>query len=165
MIKYVNNLIVLFVLILGCRQAPGPYVVPKNTVKIPVESGVYPELTLSDRLRGELNDYKNCYDIHFYRLNVDVDILSERISGIVEFHANVEADLDTVQFDLYKNLEIEKITHNNQIMEYYRVENSVYAILPDHSAGEQIEFTVSYSGFPKKSHQTAMGWRFCLVEG
>jgi len=151
MIKYVSNLIIMFVLILGCSQIPRSYVVPKNTVKIPVKSGVYPELTLSDKLRGELNDFKNCYDIHFYRLNVDVDILSERISGIVEFHANVIADLDTVQFDLYKNLEIEKIIHNNQSVEYYRVENSVYAILPNHSPDEQIEFTVSYSGIPKKA--------------
>ena len=151
MIKYVIIVMVLFVFMQGCRQAPTPSPISKNTVNIPIESGVYPEVSESDLLRGELNAFKNCYDIHFYRLNIDVNILSEQVSGSVEFHANVKADLDTVQFDLYNNLHIEKIVHNEQILDFYRAENSVYAILPDHSEGDNIEFTVFYSGSPKKA--------------
>jgi len=136
------------ILITGCSTIGHRYVPSRDTVKIPEKPGKYERVTESDRLRGELNAFKSCYDVTFYDLNIDVNIEEKSIRGWVEFRANALETLDTIQFDLNHRLKISSIRHRGSEIPYYRKADAVFAILPSVQAGGELIFRVDYYGQP-----------------
>ena len=72
------------------------------------QTGV-PELTRNNYLMGFLNEYRSSYDVTYYDINIDFDIEQKSIDGFVTIKAKSLADIDTLQVDLAKNLNIKKI--------------------------------------------------------
>ena len=76
------------------------------------QTGV-PELTRNNHLMGFLNEYRSSYDVSYYDINIDFDIEEKSIDGFVTIKAKALSDIDTLQVDLAKNLNITKISHQN----------------------------------------------------
>src|SRR5690606_5995964 len=103
----------------------------------------------ADTLRGMLTPLRECYDINYYHLDVEVDVLKKRISGSNLFKFKAAFDFKKLQFDLFQNLKIEKIIYKEQLLPFTREHNAVFVEFPDTiKKGTLEEFKVFYSGTP-----------------
>ncbi|MDB5119573.1 MAG: peptidase [Sphingobacteriales bacterium] len=105
--------------------------------------------TQADSLRGNLTDYRTCYDIKYYHLDIKTDIVNQSVSGSNLFRFMATANFKTLQFDLFENLKIEKVVYKNQNLAFKRKYNAVFIDFPEFIIkGALEEFTVFYSGKP-----------------
>jgi aminopeptidase N len=104
----------------------------------------------ADSLRGSITSpFRTCYDINFYHLDVKVNPTEKSISGSNTFKFTATTNFKTLQFDLFKNLSIEKIVYHQQELTGKREYNAVFLTFPKEIAkGKQDSFTVYYSGKP-----------------
>ncbi|MBL6592165.1 MAG: M1 family metallopeptidase [Flavobacteriaceae bacterium] len=109
-----------------------------------------PELTQNNYLIGNLNENRSSYRVSFYDINIDFDIERKSLNGFVTIKAESIRDLNKLQIDLAKNLNIKKVTHKNQELSFSR---EFDAVLIDFSStikkGNIFEFTVFYEGTPQ----------------
>ncbi len=106
--------------------------------------------TKADTLRGSLTSkFRTCYDINYYHLNLKVNVDKKFISGSNLFGFTATTNFKTLQFDLFENLQIEKIVYNNNGVPFSREFNAVFISFPDSiKAHTKHQFTVHYSGYP-----------------
>ena len=104
----------------------------------------------ADSLRGSINSpFRTCYDINYYHLDVKVNPTEQFISGSNTFKFTATTNFKTLQFDLFANLQIDKILYHNQELKGKREYNAVFLTFPKEIAkGKQDSFTVYYSGKP-----------------
>jgi aminopeptidase N len=103
----------------------------------------------ADSLRGTLSDLRSSYDIQYYHLNIRLDIENKFISGSNLFKFKATADINRLQFDLFANLQIEKVLYHGQELPFKREFNAVFINFPvTIKKDSQDEFTVFYSGNP-----------------
>lgn len=103
----------------------------------------------ADSLRGELTHYRACYDIEYYHLDVKVDIDNKHISGSNLFRFTATQDLDTLQFDLFDNLSVDKVVYQGQELHFEREYHAVFVHFPKTIVkGTAGSFVVHYSGHP-----------------
>ena len=111
-----------------------------------------PELTQNNFLIGNLNENRLSYRVSFYDINIDFDIEKQSINGFVTVKAESIKDLYKLQIDLTENLDITKITHKNQDLNFSR---EFDAVLIDFNSiikkGSIFEFTVFYEGVPQNA--------------
>ena len=111
-----------------------------------------PELTQNNFLIGNLNENRLSYRVSFYDINIDFDIEKQSINGFVTVKAESMKDLYKLQIDLKENLDITKITHKNQDLNFSR---EFDAVLIDFNSiikkGSIFEFTVFYEGVPQNA--------------
>jgi aminopeptidase N len=107
------------------------------------------KFTRADSLRGMLTPLRTCYDINYYHLDVKFDIDKKFISGSNLFKFTATQDFTKLQFDLYANLQVEKVIYKGKEVPYTREEAAVFITFPTTIAkGSKDEFTVYYSGNP-----------------
>jgi aminopeptidase N len=107
------------------------------------------KFTHADTLRGMLTPLRTCYDINYYHLDVKFDIDKKFISGSNLFKFTATQDFTKLQFDLYANLQVEKVLYKGKEVPYTREEAAVFITFPKTIAkGSKDEFTVYYSGNP-----------------
>ena len=105
--------------------------------------------TRADSLRGMWGPLRSCYDINTYHLDVKIDIDKKFISGSNEFNFTALNDFRTLQFDLFKNMTIEKVLYLGQEIHFHRELDAVYLSFPSEiKKGRKASFTVFYSGSP-----------------
>lgn len=106
--------------------------------------------TRADTLRGSLTSpFRTCYDINYYHLDIKFNIPDKSISGNVLFKFTATTDFTRLQFDLFSNLNIEKVVYKGQELKYTREYNAVFLTFPQTiTKGSKDEFTVYYSGHP-----------------
>jgi len=111
-----------------------------------------PELTRNNYLMGFLNEYRSSYDVTYYDINIDFDIQKKSIDGFVTIKAKSLDDIDTLQVDLAKNLNIQKITYKDTSVEYSREEDAVMVYFNE-TIDKNIlfDFTVHYNGIPQNA--------------
>ena len=115
------------------------------------QTGV-PELTRNNYLMGFLNEYRSSYDVSYYDINIDFDIEEKSIDGFVIIKAKALSDIDTLQVDLAKNLNITKITHQNSSVDYSREEDAVIMVFNQVIDKDTLfDFTVHYNGIPQSA--------------
>ena len=111
-----------------------------------------PELTRNSYLMGFLNEHRSSYDVTYYDINIDFDIEQKSIDGFVTIKAKSLNDIDTLQVDLAKNLNIKKIIHQNSSVEYSREEDAVMVFFDQTiNKDELFDFTVYYNGIPQSA--------------
>jgi aminopeptidase N len=109
----------------------------------------YPAFSLNDTLHGQLNRYRSCYDVTFYNLNVEFNLNKKTISGFVDFYIKAVKPFDTLQIDLYSNLNIDSIVYENKKLSYFRKYNAVFVIMTrEIIPSENKKMTVFYHGKP-----------------
>ena len=106
--------------------------------------------TKADSLRGSLTSpYRTCYDINYYHLDVKVNPADRFISGSTIFKFTATKNFKTLQFDLFTNLNIDKIIYHDRELIGKREFNAVFLTFPqDILKGKQDSFQVFYSGKP-----------------
>lgn len=103
----------------------------------------------ADSLRGMLTPLRSCYDINYYHLDVKIDIDQQTIAGSNEFRFTAMSDFSTLQFDLFSNLNIDKIIYKGSELSYKREFNAVFVTFPGRiKKGSKDSFKVFYSGKP-----------------
>ncbi len=108
--------------------------------------------THDDSLRGGLRPERTCYDVTFYDLNVKVDIASKSISGYNTLYFTANTPFDRLQIDLFQNMIIDKIEHNEIPLLYERDGNAVF-IAMDRTIKpkEKDKIRVVYHGVPNQA--------------
>src|SRR3569833_461013 len=107
------------------------------------------KFTRADSLRGNLTPLRTCYDINYYHLDVKFDIDNKFISGSNLFRFTATQDFTKLQFDLFSNLNVEKVIYKGKELPYTREFNAVFVTFPQTiQKDSKDEFTVYYSGHP-----------------
>ncbi|WP_183563180.1 M1 family metallopeptidase [Mucilaginibacter sp. SP1R1] len=105
--------------------------------------------THADTLRGSLSLLRTCYDINYYHLDVKVNIDQKAISGSNQFKFTATQDFTKLQFDLFANLNVDKVVYKGQTLPFTREANAVFVTFPQTiTKSSRDEFTVYYSGKP-----------------
>lgn len=105
--------------------------------------------TRADTLRGALSPLRSSYDINYYHLDIKLDIENKKISGSNLFRFTAVQDLNQLQFDLFENLNIEKVSYQGKEIQFKREFNAVFINFPQSiKKGTKAEFTVFYNGNP-----------------
>ncbi|WP_293297486.1 M1 family metallopeptidase [Pedobacter sp. UBA4863] len=99
-------------------------------------------------LRGALTDFRTCYDINYYHLDVKIDIDNKSVSGSNEFVFTATKDFENLQFDLFENLKVEKVVYKSKELPFTREFAAVFVKFPKIKKGSKDSFTVFYSGNP-----------------
>ena len=105
--------------------------------------------TRADTLRGALSPLRSSYDINYYHLDIKLDIEKKKISGSNLFKFTAVQDLNRLQFDLFENMNIEKVHYQGKEIPFKREFNAVFIDFPERiKKGTKAEFTVFYNGNP-----------------
>ncbi|PTS92111.1 peptidase M1 [Pedobacter sp. HMWF019] len=118
-----------------------------------------PKKTFSraDSLKGRLTAIRSCYDVNFYHLDVKFDIQKRFITGSNLFQFTATRDFIKLQFDLFANLDIDKIMYHGRELNYIREANAVFVSFPQKiNKDSKDEFTVFYSGYPNVAKKAPM---------
>jgi len=109
------------------------------------------EFTYSDSLRGNLSEFRSCYDVFYYDLNVTVDDYQKKlINSSNTIHATAISSFQKIQIDLFESLKIHSIEFEEKILEFERIHNAVFVNFPRViNVNEKINFKVMYSGKPR----------------
>ncbi|OGX82035.1 peptidase M1 [Hymenobacter lapidarius] len=109
-----------------------------------------PAFSRADSLRGSLTSpLRTCYNLNYYHLDVKLDPAKRFISGSNLFRFSATQDFTQLQFDLFANLQVEKVLYKGKEVPFTREANAVFVTFPQPIAkGSRDEFTVQYSGNP-----------------
>tara|TARA_B100000212_G_scaffold90759_1_gene66619 strand:- start:7780 stop:9435 length:1656 start_codon:yes stop_codon:yes gene_type:complete len=111
-----------------------------------------PELTPNNSLIGNLNENRSSYRVSFYDINIDFDIEKKSLNGFVTVKAESMRDFNKLQIDLAENLNIKKITYDNQNLSFSRKFDAVLIdFISTINKGAIFEFTVYYEGIPQSA--------------
>jgi aminopeptidase N len=111
------------------------------------------QFSIADSLRGQLRPERTCYDVVFYDLNLDINFENKSITGFNKFVYRINNGFNMIQIDLFSNMQIDSIIHDNKSLKYYRKNHAVFV---DFGKMQEVEknidsFIVYYSGIPKKA--------------
>jgi len=108
------------------------------------------EFGRADSLRGYLSEFRNCYDVNYYHLNISVKPSDKFIEGYSEIHFDVLSDFKTFQIDLFENMNIKEIQFEGRQQSFSREINAVFVTLDrEVKEGENVFVRVYYDGHPK----------------
>ena len=109
------------------------------------------EFTYSDSLRGNLSEFRSCYDVFYYDLNVTLDDYQQKlINSSNTIYATAISSFQKIQIDLFESLKIHSIEFEEKILEFERIHNAVFVNFPRViNVNEKIYFKVMYSGKPR----------------
>jgi len=82
--------------------------------------------TEADTLRGSLRPERSNFNVTKYHLDLKVDPVEELITGSNTIHFDVLDDLPVMQLDLFANMEIDSIIHQNRRLDYTRKHHAVF---------------------------------------
>ncbi len=106
------------------------------------------QYTQADSLRGSLRA-ERAYDVLKYHLQVKVVPEEKYISGFNTFSFKTEQELPVMQIDLFENMKVDSIIHQNRSLEYERKFNAVFVTFEEPLKTGQIDSVqFYYSGNP-----------------
>ncbi len=107
--------------------------------------------TPADTLRGMLRPERTCYDVTYYDLDISVDVKAKTISGHVDIAYRTVEDFETLQIDLYQNMNLSKIEFNGGRLSFRREHDAVFVDFPLQTKGSTGTFRVYYDGTPREA--------------
>lgn len=120
--------------------------------KNPSRPGKYPDFTRKDTLLGALLPERACYDVKFYRLNIDIAPDEKAISGESMIFFTAVEDFNRMQVDLDQSLTVNKILYKGQEVSFSREHRAIHITLPETIlTGSSDSITVIYGGKPKNA--------------
>ena len=106
------------------------------------------QYTQGDSLRGSLRA-ERAYDVLKYHLQVKVVPEEKYISGFNTISFKTEQELPVMQIDLFENMKVDSIIHQNKSLEYERKFNAVFVNFKEPLKTGQIDSVkFYYSGNP-----------------
>lgn len=89
------------------------------------------------------------YDVHFYKLDIELERTSTYISGAVQIHVDVVAPvLDTFVFELWDDFWIDDVIMNGETAIPFSREESAVLVPVDFEAGDSFFLEIVYEGLP-----------------
>ena len=115
----------------------------------PKRPGKMPKFAQDVVLLGEMTRYRDCFDVYYYDLSVNIDPSEKSLDGSVEIYATALTDIDTLQLDLHENFDITRLTEHEKgnEMTYKREERAVF-IPVNLTRGERFCLKIDYIGKP-----------------
>jgi aminopeptidase N len=105
--------------------------------------------TAADTLRGMLRPERTCFDVTYYALDLKIDIDQKFIAGTVDIVYHTIADFETLQLDLYQNMQIQQITWQGNPLKYERRHDAIFVYFPTlQKKGTKGKIQVKYEGNP-----------------
>ncbi len=112
-------------------------------------SGQAFQFSRADSLRGTLSEYRSCYDVRFYHLDLRVDPDTRTIRGSNMIRFEVVHDFKTLQVDLFDNMTMESVDFEGRKLAYSREHHAVFITFPETlKAGQVKDITIRYAGQP-----------------
>lgn len=107
----------------------------------------------SDSLRGNLSSFRSCYDVNYYDLNIVIDDKNKKISNSFNIiHLTALDNFQSLQIDLFSNLNILSIEFKNTLLSFTRDHNAVFIDFPRVILKDEIlSFAVYYNGEPREA--------------
>lgn len=105
------------------------------------------EFSRADSLRGTLGPARTCFDVNYYELDIEVFPASKSIQGKVKMHFDLLEASTELQLDLFRNMVIDSITCNGQLLQYSREEDAFFVDIRHLNLG-QWAMTIHYHGAP-----------------
>ena len=103
----------------------------------------------ADTLRGSLSEIRSCFDVAYYHLDIRLDTEKRFLSGSNEIRFTAVSAFDSLQIDLFENMDIDSILFEGKILEFNREFTAVYIQMERTiNSGERASFTVFYHGSP-----------------
>ncbi len=88
------------------------------------------------------------YDVHYYNIELDINIDTEIIYGNVEIHLMSEVDdLESIQLDFASNMTVDAVTHNGATFNHFSDLVSI-ALDGSYNVGESLVVGIQYHGHP-----------------
>lgn len=107
------------------------------------------DFTLADTLRGTLSPIRSCFDVTYYDLILSVDVENQKLSGVNHIHFDAIAEFDSIQLDLFANMQIDSIVLNDKKLSFSRLHNAFFVSFPEKvKIGERRAISVYYQGKP-----------------
>lgn len=104
---------------------------------------------MADTLRGTLSEIRSCYDVTYYNLNLKIDIENRSLEGFNDIHFQSVTDFDSIQVDLFANMEIDSIVFEQNQLRFSRLHDAVLVSFPRRvKKGEKGLFSFYYHGQP-----------------
>lgn len=111
--------------------------------------------TRADTLRGKLSPLRDCYDVTFYHLTVDVQPAHRSLRGNVLMRFKTVKPFREFQIDLHENMPIDSIVYNGRLLTYRREYDAVFVHFPAIiDLGTHAEIRVYYHGQPQEPDQS-----------
>jgi aminopeptidase N len=106
--------------------------------------------TRQDTLRGTLLRERACYDVKHYDLNLKIHPETKTINGYNEITYEVVDDFETLQIDLFDNLQIDRVLQENILLRFAREGNATFIYFPTRQKkGEVKSIKIYYQGKPQ----------------
>ena len=86
--------------------------------------------SLKDTLRGTLLPERAWFDVHYYNLNIELDVETKSISGYNDIAFTVLEDAVLMQLDLFENLTIDSVVYNGILCEVRRNYDAFFINFP-----------------------------------
>ncbi len=106
------------------------------------------EFTESDSLRGALRPERTCFDVLHYELTVEFLMDQKAIKGQNKMSFKLLESSDSIQLDLFDNMNISSIFCEGQKLDFHRRHNAFFIDAKDLEAGQEHEITIKYDGSP-----------------
>ncbi len=103
----------------------------------------------ADSLKGGLTPERTWWDLHYYHLEVAVDIKNKYLSGKNEVYYTVLNNNQLMQIDLQQPMKIEKVIQGDKELEFTS-EGAAHFIqlIDEQSENENNKLTIYFSGMP-----------------
>ncbi|RTY94903.1 M1 family metallopeptidase [Flavobacterium sp. GT3R68] len=82
--------------------------------------------TRKDSLQGGLRIERTSFDVLHYDLNIKINIVEKSIAGYNEIRFKTIDNTNTIQLDLFDNMQVDSIVYNSKKLQYKRDFNAVF---------------------------------------
>jgi len=106
--------------------------------------------TRADTLRGKLSAFRDCYEVTYYHLTVELFPEHRSLSGNTLIRFNAVKSFKELQVDLYEHMRVDSIVYDGRRLNYSREYDAVFVQFPALVAkGTSAELRVYYHGRPQ----------------
>lgn len=124
------------------------------------------EFSRADTLRGMLSDIRANYDVHYYNLDIEVIPDKKAVEGSNQIGFTLLEDLQRIQIDLFKNMNIERIVWMGKNLKFEREFNAVFVDFPEKLLkGSEHRIQVYYYGKPIEAKNAPWDGGFVWSKG
>ena len=104
---------------------------------------------LADTLRGSLNEFRSCYDVRHYALDLRLQPRDSSLAGEVAIAYEGVFASDIIQLDLAPELEVTRVTQAGQALDFSREGAVLFVgLVRPTTAGRRDTVVVAYRGRP-----------------
>jgi aminopeptidase N len=123
------------------------------------------DFSRADSLRGALSSERSWFDVHYYHLDLELNIQEKSISGSNTIAFSVLKSSNRMQLDLFANMSIDSVIYQGNICEVTREFNAFFVEFPKPLVkGLKDELTVFYHGIPRKAKRAPWDGGFVWKE-